>query len=438
MHKKLIYTAVVAAVMSAPQVSAAKIELSEAFNYNAFIFEDYEGERSDVEGSLAVGGNLTVEDFDVGLLLPTDLSSSALYVGGDLSYTRGHVHAGQTTVSGMVTANGVMFDGALNSGSTTTVTYGSVENGGIFSEGDVTLEKAGVNNGDIQSEQAVTIREAGVNGSITYGTTLTVDNAGYTGSAVQSSSNTVNVDNLDFNSIANEVTAQSQDFASMSVNGTTTLTCTDASDPNALVSCNDSNIDTLDTIVFSGSDDVNIYSISSDWFSAADKDIVYDFSTTSYNIINVYGDTVELFNTGFFNTAFTQENEYFTENGQYRDNDNNIGQRHDGLYTNNILFNFVDAEDLTLHSVGVKGSVLAPYAELSFYNGHVDGNVIANSLVTPLVELVNDQGQTYNAPTGQINNYQFGAINVSEPASIALLFGAGCFMLVRRRQVSKV
>jgi choice-of-anchor A domain-containing protein len=150
----------------------------------------------------------------------------------------------------------------------------------------------------------------------------------------------------------------------------------------------------------------------------------------------VYGESVELFNTGFFNTAFTQENEYFRENGQYRDNDNNVGQRHDGLYTNNILFNFVDADFLTLHSVGVKGSVLAPYAELSFYNGHVDGNVIANRLVTPLVQLINDDGETYNAPTGQVNNYQFGAINVSEPASIALLFGAGCFMLARRRKAN--
>jgi choice-of-anchor A domain-containing protein len=84
----------------------------------------------------------------------------------------------------------------------------------------------------------------------------------------------------------------------------------------------------------------------------------------------------------------------------------------------------------------VKGSVLAPYAELSFYNGHVDGNVIANSLTTPLVQLVNDQGQNYNAPTGQVNNYRFGAINVSEPASIALLFGAGCFMLARRRKAN--
>lgn len=74
----------------------------------------------------------------------------------------------------------------------------------------------------------------------------------------------------------------------------------------------------------------------------------------------MYGKEVELFNTGFFNTAFTTENEYFRENGQYRDNDNNIDQRHDGLYTNNILFNFVDADSLALHSVGVKGSVLAP------------------------------------------------------------------------------
>ena len=222
----------------------------------------------------------------------------------------------------------------------------------------------------------------------------------------------------------------------MSVNGTTTLSCTDAKDSDQAVACTDASKDVLHTITFSGSDDINIYNIDSSWFSAADKGIVYDFSTTSYNIINVYGESVELFNTGFFNTAFTQENEYFRENGQYRDNDNNVGQRHDGLYTNNILFNFVDADFLTLHSVGVKGSVLAPYAELSFYNGHVDGNVIANSLTTPLVQLVNDQGQNYNAPTGQVNNYRFGAINVSEPASIALLFGAGCFMLARRRKAN--
>ncbi|MEC8373915.1 MAG: collagen-binding domain-containing protein, partial [Pseudomonadota bacterium] len=131
---------------------------------------------------------------------------------------------------------------------------------------------------------------------------------------------------------------------------------------------------------------------------------------------------------------FTQENEYFRENGQYRDNDNNINQRHDGLYTNNILFNFVDADALSIHTVGVKGSVLAPYAELSFYNGHVDGNVIASSLTTPNVTLFDEDNNPYRAPTGQINNYRFGAIDVSEPASWALLFGAGFLMMARRKK----
>ena len=62
MHKTILNTAVLVAVVSAPQVSAAKIELSEAFNYNAFIFQDFEGKSSDVEGRLAVGGEMRAGD----------------------------------------------------------------------------------------------------------------------------------------------------------------------------------------------------------------------------------------------------------------------------------------------------------------------------------------------------------------------------------------
>ena len=409
-------------------VDASPIELSDAFKYNALIFNDFEGERSDVEGKLAVGGDLTVEHFDVGLLLTPDLSSSSLYVGGDLTYTHGQVHGGQVTVSGMITAENVSFDGALNSGGSTSVTYGNIESGGIFSKGDASLNSAGINQGDIHAEGSVSITYAGLgDGEVIYGNDVSVVSGNAGRGATKDPANRVTVDNIDFQSLQDEVTAQSNAFANMNVNGTTTLKC-------GADACSDSATDTIDTIVFSGTDDVNVYSIDTDWFSAGDKGIVFDFSTTSYNIINVYGKEVELFNTGFFNTAFTTENDYFRENGQYRDNDNNIDQRHDGLYTNNILFNFVDADSLALHSVGVKGSVLAPYAELSFYNGHVDGNVIASSLVTPEVTLYNDKGEPYLAPTGQINNYRFGAINVSEPASIALLFGAACFMYTRRKK----
>ncbi|WP_420933898.1 collagen-binding domain-containing protein [Alteromonas sp. A081] len=429
MKSKIATIAITAVALSSPCSIAAPIALSKAFDYNAFIFNDYEGERSDVEGKLAVGGNLTVQDFDVGLLLPPDLSTSSLYVGGDLNFSRGRVNGGQTTVSGMLNANNVEFAGRVNSAGAVSIEGGTVHSGGIKSKGDVSLVRSGIKQGDIDAEGEVVIKSAGLdNGAVTYGTNLLIEsgNSG-TSAAVKDSANIVQVDNLDFTAIKNEVLTQSSDFANMAVNGVTTLNC-------GAANCLDDASAKIDTITFSGSDDINIFSIDSSWFSAADKGIVYDFSTTSINIINVLGQSVELFNTGFFNTAFKQENSYFRENGQYRDNDNNINLRHDGLYTNNILFNFVDATDVTLHSVGVKGSVLAPYAQLNFYNGHIDGNVIANSLVTPEVTLVNDRGEEYLAPTGQINNYQFGSINVSEPASIALLFGAGCFMMLRRKK----
>ena len=469
MHKKILYTAVFAAIISAPQVSAAKIELSEAFNYNAFIFDSFTGHSSDVEGRLAVGGEMNVTDFNVGLLLSPDISESALAVGGNLHFARGDVHGGSTTVSGMVFGSELTFDKAINAQKTVNLINSTVQSGGISSKGDVKLGNSNVVSGDVHAntvklggpnsvysdvsnptvygsqiengnvfaESDVELDSSEINGVVTLNDvnnySATIDSKATR--VEQGSVSKADVDNIDFNAIATEVTAQSKNFASMKVNGTTTLSCTDANDAEKAVACSEPDSTILNTITFSGSEDINVYNIDADWFSAKDKGIVYDFSTTSYNIINVYGESVELFNTGFFNTAFTQENEYFRENGQYRDNDNNENQRHDGLYTNNILFNFVDADFLTLHSVGVKGSVLAPFAELSFYNGHVDGNVIANRLVTPFKELTNDDGETYTAATGQINNYKFGAINVSEPASIALLFGAGCFMLVRRKKV---
>jgi len=359
MHKKILYTAVVAAVMSAPQVSAAKIELSEAFEYNAFIFDSFTGQSSDVEGRLAVGGEMNVTDFNVGLLLSPSMSESALAVGGNLHFTRGDVHGGSTTVSGMVFGSELTFDKAVNAEQTVNLINSTVKSGGISSKGDVKLGNSNVvagdvhantvklggpnsvydsmsnpslygsqvENGNVFDESSVELDSSEVNGVVTLNdvNNYTAINGSTATSIEQDSVSKADVNNIDFNAIAAEVTAQSQEFASMSVNGSTTLSCTDASDPDKVVACTDPNTAVLNTITFSGSDDINIYNIDSSWFSAADKGIVYDFSTTSYNIINVYGDSVELFNTGFFNTAFTQENEYFRENGQYRDNDNNVG-----------------------------------------------------------------------------------------------------------------
>merc|ERR1712187_649068 len=318
MHKKILYTAVLAAVMSAPQVPAAKIELSEAFEYNAFIFDSFTGQSSDVEGRLAVGGEMNVSDFNVGLLLSPDMSESALAVGGNLHFTRGDVHGGSTTVSGMVFGSELTFDKAVNAQQTVNLINSTVKSGGISSKGDVklgnsnvvsgdvhantvklggpnsvydsvsnpTLYGSQVENGNVFAESSVELDSSEVNGTVTLNdvNNYTAINGSTATSVEQGSVRKADVNNIDFNAIAAEVTAQSQEFASISVNGTTTLSCTDANDSGQAVTC-----------------------IDASWFSAADKGIVYDFSTTSYNIINVYGESVELFNTGFFNTAFTQE-----------------------------------------------------------------------------------------------------------------------------------
>lgn len=426
-----------ATLSTLPLSNAAEITLSEAFDYNAFILGDYTGYKSDVEGNLAVGGNLTVSDFDIGLQLAPDLSASSLYVGGDISYENGTIRNGQTTVSGDIVASGVTFEGGINADGSVLLTESKVNEGDIFSGATVSLQSAEVVEGDVaandlvQTNSSINMGDATVSQSATLvnseisNGTLTADSVSIDADSTASSVSTVTTvsatpfDTIDFDAIAEEVFAQSTEFGDMSINGTTTYYC--AGETNCTA-------DSVDSIVFSGNEAINIYSIDAEILSTGNKSITYDFSTTSYNIINVTGDVVELFNTGFYNTAF---------DGQYVDNNPAIDYRHDGTYTNNILFNFIEATELNLYSIGIKGSILAPYADVNFYNGHVDGNLIAASLSTPEVYLTNEAGETYLAPTGQINNYSFGVIQVPEPASIAFLLSAS-FLLLRRGRLERV
>eukprot|EP00992_Anisonema_acinus_P013073 TRINITY_DN8534_c0_g1_i1.p1 TRINITY_DN8534_c0_g1~~TRINITY_DN8534_c0_g1_i1.p1 ORF type:complete len:564 (+),score=166.09 TRINITY_DN8534_c0_g1_i1:49-1692(+) len=52
------------------------------------------------------------------------------------------------------------------------------------------------------------------------------------------------------------------------------------------------------------------------------------------------------------------------------------------------LWNFPEAETLILNTVGVLGTVLAPHANITFTNGHVDGSIFCNNLV--------GNGETHN------------------------------------------
>jgi choice-of-anchor A domain-containing protein len=57
-----------------------------------------------------------------------------------------------------------------------------------------------------------------------------------------------------------------------------------------------------------------------------------------------------------------------------------LGLRIRGAECANVLWNFPEADELTVTGVGLKGSILAPTAALSFQNGQIQGTVVASSM----------------------------------------------------------
>lgn len=58
----------------------------------------------------------------------------------------------------------------------------------------------------------------------------------------------------------------------------------------------------------------------------------------------------------------------------------NFGFALNGVDAAHILFNFHEADSAKLTSIGLKGTVLAPLAAVTFNNGHADGQLFARSL----------------------------------------------------------
>ncbi|MBL0869689.1 MAG: choice-of-anchor A family protein [Phycisphaerales bacterium] len=84
--------------------AAAQAGMNFQFQHNLFVAGNMTSSGSDVEGSLAVGGNLNVSNYSVGLLLPnSNGASNSLVVGGNLSFNSGTVWGGNTRYGG--TAN---------------------------------------------------------------------------------------------------------------------------------------------------------------------------------------------------------------------------------------------------------------------------------------------------------------------------------------------
>lgn len=141
------------------------------------------------------------------------------------------------------------------------------------------------------------------------------------------------------------------------------------------------------------SDGTNVFSLSgADLWSATSLTI--NASADSTVIINVDGSNQRMQNFGF--------------------------SLQGGVEATDILFNFFETTSLRLTGVGVQGSVLAPFANVHFTNGQLNGQLIASSL----------QG------SGAINNAPFTGLlrTVPAPGAAALACLAMGVTVTRRRR----
>jgi len=100
------------------------IDLGPASPYNAFVFEEFSAPSSDVEGRLAAGGDVSINNYSVGDKLDPQTLTDVLISGGDITFPSGRVYYGNILASGNVAGVGApvlngMQNGAIVQGNTT-------------------------------------------------------------------------------------------------------------------------------------------------------------------------------------------------------------------------------------------------------------------------------------------------------------------------------
>lgn len=270
-----------------PLAQAATLDLGLAGQFNAFVLGDMTSYNSDTEGKLAVGGNLTLQNYAVGKQLDNSSNfQNTLVVGGNADFSNGRVYHGNAAIGG-----------SANIG-----------------------ETVGFYSGDDPSQSTGTI---------------------------------TNTPSLNFSLLGTELTNKSQNWGGFTSNANVAWDST------------------YNLLTLSGqSSGLNIFSITSYQLANLTK-FTLDIPTNASALINVSGLEVSMNDFGFFRTIGGETNQV---------PDSTPELRLDGSLSNRVMLNMFEATSLDIHAIGIKASLLAPFASTTFYNGHIDGNLIVASL----------------------------------------------------------
>ncbi|WP_224369159.1 immunoglobulin-like domain-containing protein [Hyalangium versicolor] len=236
-------------------VQGAAIHLND---FNLFLLEDYSGGH-DVQGKIAVGGNLSMTNFTVGAGQPASDIANTLVAGGNLTLSHGGV-------------------------------WGDTWYGGTYTpDSDVVIHR----------------------GTLAKGTPI------------------------NFATRFSELRTLTSQLANMVINGTTTK-------------------ESWGGVVLKGtSPTVNVFEVNATAFSGA-TNLSITAPANSLAVVNIRGTSASL-------SSFS-----ITLNG--------------GLDQSTVLYNFPEATTINAQGIGFRGTVLAPYARLTFNNGSWDGGIYAVSM----------------------------------------------------------
>lgn len=270
------------------------------------------------------------------LLLPASLQATPLGVAGDYNvFIFGDVNQRYTDTQGGVAVGG---NASYEHMSVASHVYESLPHGDLVVGGDLDWSHGSVGWLNPSTPDSSDSK----NGSIVVGGTAKIglDKDGY--ETVTYGSMTSGMP-IDFVSEQQRLQSLSNYWGNLSPNGTTSI----------LFDGDEIHLDGADPLL-------NIFSLDG---AMLQQDLGFHINVpeTATTLVNVSGLSSNLQNFGFFfNGAEGNNNPDFPDTS--------------------ILYNFFEADALTIAGIEIHGSILAPFADILFYDGHIDGNLIARAL----------------------------------------------------------